>query len=57
MSVQIDAERMRPVDIPLLEADISRLRDHTNGRPDTPLDTTLKETLDYGRAQVALSTT
>jgi len=48
-----DPARMRPVDVPLLEADIARLREHTNWEPAVPFELALEHTLDYWRAKVA----
>ena len=51
--VREDAARMRPVDIPILEADISRIQAHTGWKPSVPFDSALRKTLDYWRAVVA----
>lgn len=53
ISVREDAARMRPVDIPILEADISRIHAHTGWQPTVPFELALRETLDYWRAMVA----
>ena len=47
-----DAARMRPVDIPLLEADISRIQAHTGWKPTIPFESALKATLNYWRSVV-----
>jgi len=44
---------LRPVDVPLLEADISRLRADTNWQPAIPFEVALQQTLDYWREVVA----
>jgi GDP-4-dehydro-6-deoxy-D-mannose reductase len=46
-------ERMRPAEIPRLEADISRLHAATGWEPEIPLEQTLAETLAYAREHVA----
>jgi GDP-4-dehydro-6-deoxy-D-mannose reductase len=53
IEVQRDPARFRPVDIPLIEADISRIRAETGWEPHIPLDVALRETLDYWRAKTA----
>ena len=46
-----DPELMRPVDVPVLEGDASRLREATGWRPEVPLDDTLRAVLDEARAE------
>jgi len=48
-----DLARMRPVDIPILEADISRIQAQTGWKPTISFESALKETLDYWRAVIA----
>ena len=50
--VEIDAARFRPVDVPVLEADIQKLKADTGWRPQIPLEQTLEQTLNYWRQQV-----
>ncbi len=52
ISVEVDPEKLRPVDIPIIEADISKLTDCTGWVPEIPLEQTLQETLDYWRRKV-----
>lgn len=47
-----DPARLRPVDVPLLEADTSHLRADTNWKPAMQFEFALKRTLDYWRAVV-----
>lgn len=47
--VEVDAERLRPVDIPIIEADISKLVAQTGWSAKITLEETLKETLEYWR--------
>lgn len=49
--VREDPARMRPVDIPILEADISRIQTHTSWKPAVPFESALNEMLDYCRAE------
>ena len=50
--VEVDPERLRPVDIPIIEADTHKLHAATGWQPEIPLSQTLKETLDYWRAKL-----
>jgi len=52
IQVREDPARLRPVDVPLLVADISHLRAHTNWKPSVDFEWALKQTLDYWRAVV-----
>lgn len=49
--VETDPARLRPSDIPIIEADISKLAECTGWLPQIPLQTTLAETLNYWRTQ------
>jgi GDP-4-dehydro-6-deoxy-D-mannose reductase len=53
-SIQVleDPARLRPVDVPLLEADTSRLREDTNWKPVVQFEFALQRTLDYWRTVV-----
>lgn len=51
--VREDLARMRPVDIPILEADISHIQMQTGWRPRIPFESALEETLNYWRAVIA----
>jgi GDP-4-dehydro-6-deoxy-D-mannose reductase len=53
IEVMIDSERMRPSDIPIIEADVNKLRQATQWETEIPLIQTLQQTLDYWRLQVA----
>jgi len=52
IKVEIDPNKLRPVDVPIIEADISKIRDLTGWKPEIPLEQTIQETLDYWRARV-----
>lgn len=56
IEVREDPARLRPVDVPLLEADTSRLRTHTGWHPTIPFEDALRRTLDYWRNTVASQT-
>ncbi|HVM02544.1 MAG TPA: GDP-mannose 4,6-dehydratase [Acidimicrobiales bacterium] len=47
-----DPELLRPVDVPVLRGDPSRLRAATGWRPEVPLDATLRAVLDQARADL-----
>jgi len=51
-----DPALLRPVDVPLLEADTSRLRTDTSWQPTIPFEVALQHTLDYWRATVTSET-
>ncbi len=48
--IETDPARLRPSDIPIIEADISKLTACTGWVPQIPLKTTLLETLNYWRS-------
>ncbi len=50
--VEIDLNKIRPVDVPIIEADISKINRLTGWKPQIPLSQTIKETLDYWRNHV-----
>ncbi len=52
VSVELDPEKVRPVDVPVIEAAAGKLTDCTGWTPEIPLETTLKETLDYWRDEL-----
>lgn len=49
ISVEVDPARLRPVDVPDVVCDNSRLFADTGWHPHTPIDTTLRDMLDYWR--------
>lgn len=53
IEVAPDPQRQRPSDLPVLVGDPSKLVRTTGWQPQIPLDQTLRETLDYWRAEVA----
>lgn len=50
--VEVDPAKMRPVDVPVIEANITKLKECTGWTPEISLETTLKETLDYWREEL-----
>ena len=52
IKVEIDPNKIRPVDVPIIEADITKLNAATGWKPQIPLQQTIQETLDYWRDRV-----
>lgn len=50
--VEIDKNRFRPVDTPVIKADISKLRNSTGWTPQYTLKETIKDTLEYWRGAI-----
>jgi GDP-4-dehydro-6-deoxy-D-mannose reductase len=55
IQVRRDPSRLRPVDVPLLIADISHLHAHTEWQPVIDIEDALERTLNYWRAVLAQS--
>lgn len=53
IKVEIDQAKIRPVDVPVIEADIMKLTNATGWVPRISMEDTLKEVLDYWRQVVA----
>ena len=53
MKVVLDPERLRPVDVPVVLGDNTKLRTDTGWAPEIPLEQTLGDVLDWWRAKVA----
>lgn len=52
IKVEIDPDKIRPVDVPIIEADITKLNRLTGWTPQISLKQTIQETLDYWRMHV-----
>lgn len=50
--VEIDPNKIRPVDVPIIEADITKINRLTGWKPEIPLEQTIQETLNYWRAHL-----
>lgn len=50
--VEVDSNKLRPVDVPIIEADTGKLKAATGWEQTIPLRQTIEETLDYWRGQV-----
>lgn len=51
IEVQVEKERLRPIDVPIIAADITKITKHTDWRPAISLEQTLRDTLDYWRGE------
>lgn len=49
IKVEVDQARLRPVDVPIIEPDITKINQATGWKPEISLDTTIEETLNYWR--------
>jgi GDP-4-dehydro-6-deoxy-D-mannose reductase len=52
IEIQQEAHRMRPSDVPILWADVSKFQAETGWTPQIPFHKTLSDLLDYWRARV-----
>ena len=52
IEVKIDEQKLRPVDVPIIEADITKINACTGWEPEISIDRTLEETLEYWRGMV-----
>lgn len=52
ISIKTDINKIRPVDVPVIEADISKIKKLTGWRPEISLFQTVEETLDYWRKNI-----
>lgn len=50
IEVKVDENKLRPVDVPIIEPDITKINECTGWQPRISLEQTLKETLDYWRS-------
>ena len=50
IEVKIDEKKLRPVDVPIIEPDIDKIRKEVGWQPVISLKQTLKETLEYWRS-------
>lgn len=52
VDVKVDPNKLRPVDVPIIEADITKISELTGWKPEISLEQTIQETLDYWRGKV-----
>jgi GDP-D-mannose dehydratase len=50
--VEIDPNKIRPVDVPIIEADITKIHELTGWKPQIELNQTIRDTLDYWRMHI-----
>lgn len=53
IGVEVDPERLRPIDADLQVPDISKFSKHTGWKPEIAFETTMRDLLEYWRARVA----
>lgn len=56
IKVETDPNKIRPVDVPIIEADITKLNTLTGWKPEIPIEQTIHETLDYWRKNCQVPT-
>ena len=52
VEVKVDPNKIRPVDVPIIEADTTKLREATGWERKIPLEQTIRETMDYWRHHI-----
>lgn len=52
ITVEVDPNKIRPVDVPIIEADITKINKLTGWKPCIPFEQTIYETLEYWRQRV-----
>lgn len=52
IDIKVDPEKIRPVDVPVIQADVQKIYNCTGWKPQISLDETIKETLDYWRKEI-----
>ena len=52
IKVEVDPNKLRPVDVPIVEADVSKLTNDTGWERKYELESTLKDILEYWRGIV-----
>lgn len=52
INVEIDPAKIRPIDVPIIEADVTKLIEATGWKKEILLDQTLNETLNYWRTEL-----
>ena len=53
IKIEVDPNKIRPVDVPIIEADISKLNECTGWEPAITIKQTIEETLNYWRSRAA----
>lgn len=55
--VEVDPERLRPVDADLQVPNTKKFQDHTGWKPEIPFEQTMRDLLDYWREQIRINGT
>ena len=50
--MEVDPSKLRPVEVPVIRADISKLQADTGWQPEIPLEQTIAETLEYWKQHI-----
>lgn len=53
IKVEVDPDRLRPIDADLQVPDTTKFHSHTGWKPEIPYETTLRDLLDYWRSRVS----
>lgn len=53
IQVEVEAERLRPIDVPIISADITKITEQTDWKQKISLEQTLQDTLEYWRGELA----
>ncbi len=53
IKIEVDPDRLRPIDADLQIPDTTKFRNHTGWVPEIPYETTLRDLLDYWRSRIA----
>jgi len=51
--VEVEKERLRPIDVPLIVADVTKIKERTGWEQKISLEQTLRDTLAYWRENLA----
>jgi GDP-4-dehydro-6-deoxy-D-mannose reductase len=54
IAIETAADRLRPVDVPVVQGDATRLRTELGWMPQIPIERTILETLEYWRTRIAI---
>lgn len=52
ITVEVDPAKIRPVDVPIIEADTTKINKATGWKTEIPMETTIEETLNYWREKI-----
>ena len=55
IEVRVDESKLRPVDVPIIEPDITKIKETVGWEPEIELETTLNETLEYWRRETKIN--